>query len=76
MKTEKIVEIIKNLIVNGKIHGKYDEETRGIEFTFAADEIDHLLKLLDIAIDLNPECVVTMGELSEVHVKQLLFYFT
>ena len=37
--------IVKNLISCGKIRAKFDDETKGIEFSFAVDEIDALMKV-------------------------------
>jgi uncharacterized protein YqgQ len=37
--------IVKNLISNGKIRAEFDDETKGIEFKFAVDEIDALMKV-------------------------------
>ena len=39
------VEVFKNLISSGKIRAEFDDETKGIEFKFAVDEIDALMKV-------------------------------
>jgi predicted transcriptional regulator len=40
-----VEKIVKKLINSGKIQAEFDEETKGIEFKFAVDEIDALMKV-------------------------------